>query len=429
MTVVRAKPFAPDWPEPEARYLRPERPEPPELPLDTLLDRCWAAWVRQAAAAKGAPPDYVVAALLATAGATLGNARWPSPWAGWSEPPVLWCMVIGTPSAGKSPGLDAVLGPLHAMGRELARAAEAELGNWRERAELAKLVEATWKEQVRAALKAGETPPPKPEAADPGLEPAVPRLVVSDATVERMGVILAEQPRGLLMARDELSGWLRNMERYSGGSDREFWIEAYGGRTYSVERMTRDPTRVDRLTIGMLGGIQPDKLRTLVRHSDDDGLAARILPFWPHPAPISRPGGAPDGELLTGALVRLRGLDMHRDDPMDERRPFLVSFTEEVADRLDAFRRSLRDREAEAEGLLLSFRGKLPGWRCGSRACWLISTGSLAPRARPRPPPSPPSIWTAPRSSSTATPCPWRRGPTARARGRPRTALPDAWWR
>jgi len=36
------------------------------------------------------------------------------------------------------------------------------------------------------------------------------------------------------------------MTRYAGGgSDRPFWLEAYGGRGHTVERMGRPPVQVD----------------------------------------------------------------------------------------------------------------------------------------------------------------------------------------
>lgn len=45
----------------------------------------------------------------------------------------------------------------------------------------------------------------------------------------------------------------------------------------------------------------------------------------------------------------------------DEMRPWIVPFSDAARDRLDAFRHTVRGWEAEAEGLLLSFIGKLPG--------------------------------------------------------------------
>lgn len=354
-------PFKPDWPEPEARFLRPEIPKPPALPLDDVLGQRWARWIRQAAEAKAAPPDYVAAALLAVSGALIGNTRWASPWDGWAEPPVIWAMAIGSPSMNKSPGLDAVLTPLKRMEREARTKAESVLSDWKARAEIAKLAEQTWKEAVRSAMRSGADMPAKPKEADPGPEPVLPRFAITDTTIEKLGVILSGQPRGALLARDELSGWLMSMTRYSGGgSDRPFWLEAYGGRGYSVERMGRNPVYIDRLTVGVLGGIQPDKLKTLLFKSDDDGLLARFLPVWPEPAPIRRPVSGGDEPFLQAALDRLLSLEMPADDNGDKR-PWFVHFDDPARALLDDFRVAARGWETDAEGLLTSFAGKLPG--------------------------------------------------------------------
>ena len=353
--------FRDDWPEPAGRFLRAEIPPPPPMPLTDILSAQWAEWVQSAAEAKAAPPDYVVAALLAVCGALVGNTHWASPWKGWAEPPVIWAVAIGSPSANKSPGLDSVLVPLRRAERAQREKAQATLADWRAKADLAKIVEGTWKEEVRVAVKGGQEPPKRPSAANPGPEPIMPRFAVSDTTVEKLAVIVASQPRGTLLARDELAGWLQGMSRYSGGgSDRPFWLEAYGGRSYSVERMGRDPVYIDRLSVGVLGGIQPDRLRSLLMKSDDDGLLARFLPVWPAPAPIKRPEDTHDDTFLDGALARLLSLDLVPDES-GGKRPWLVPFADDARNLLDIFRRNVREWEVEAEGLLLSFIGKLPG--------------------------------------------------------------------
>lgn len=349
------------WPEPDTRFLRPELPAPPVLPLHDVFGPIWARWITGAAEAKSAPPDYIAAALLSVAGAMIGNTRWASPWAGWSEPPIIWAVAIGTPSMNKSPGFDAILGPLRKLEGQARKQSEAAVKEWRDRAEVAKLAEATWKEAAKAALKQGEEPPAKPKEADPGAEPFRPRYVLTDTTVEKLGVILASQSRGALHFRDELTGWLQGMTRYSGGgSDRPFWLESYGGRAFSVERMGREPVHINHLSVGVLGGIQPDRLRSLLFKSDDDGLLARFIPIWPNPAPITRPSAGPDDGFLSQALERLLALQM----PMDEDgnpRPWHVPFTPEAADLFQPYRETVREWETGTEGLLLSFIGKLPG--------------------------------------------------------------------
>ncbi len=269
-------------------------------------------------------------------------------------------MLIGAPSSGKSPGLDAVLAPLMQHQTVLQRDHVEKHNAWRDESEIAKLAEANWKEAVKTAIKEGKELLPKPRNANAGPEPLQTRLSVSDATVERLAVISAQQQRGLLLTRDELSGWLQNMSRYSSGSDRPFWLEAYGGRAYVVERMGRLPVNVKRLFIGVVGGIQPDRLSSLLLNADDDGLLARFIPTWPNPVPILRPTVRIDAELMTRVLGKLISMDLVIDET-GEQVPRFLPFSEEAQALLHAFRQKTRDLEGVTEGLLLPFIGKLPG--------------------------------------------------------------------
>ena len=348
-----------EWPQPIARFLNPSRPPPPILPLDDILQPDLARWIRQAADAKGAPVDYVFGSLLAIAGTAIGNTRWVAPWSGWAEPPIIWSVCIGLPSMNKSPGIDATLIPYRKAAEPLRAEALKEREAWDEKADVAKIAGAIWKDQVKAALAEGKPAPPKPEEADAGDRPHIPRHVVNDGTIEKLGAIVAVQPRGTLQMRDELAGWLEGMNRYSGGSDRPFWLEAYGGRPFTVERMGRDPLTVERLSIGVLGGIQPDRLRSLLLRSDDDGLLARFVPFWPNPAPIRRPDTWADETLIDAILLRLLSLDFTPDD--EGPRPWFVPFDDSARDLMDELRRACREWEQDVGGLILSFTGKMPG--------------------------------------------------------------------
>ncbi|SMD05101.1 YfjI family protein [Primorskyibacter flagellatus] len=361
MSAPEPIPFTPDWPEPSERFLRTDLPPAPELPLRDVLGPCLSKWVKDAAEAKGAPPDYIFATLMTVGGAAIGNTRWVSPWQGWAEPPIIWTMCVGLPSSGKSPAIDAIMQPLRSIERRLREAAHAEYKAWSAKADLAKLAEAAWKETAKAAIKAGDTPPKRPEEANAGTSPHVPRLVINDATIERLGVILAQQPRGVLQLRDELAGWLQDMQRYSGGaSDRPFWIEAFGGRNFTVERMGRDSLTIDRLAVGVCGGIQPDRLKSLLFKSDDDGLLARFVPIWPDPAPLRRPRSGTDEILMERILSKLLSLDFITSKEGETQSDF-IPFAEDARDLLQGFRQRMRCLEAETEGLMLSFIGKLPG--------------------------------------------------------------------
>jgi hypothetical protein len=88
----------------------------------------------------------------------------------------------------------------------------------------------------------------------------------------------------MLMLSDELAGLFLNMSRYSGGQDNEFWLEAWNGSAYTVERMGRPPISVHYLLVGVVGGLQPDKLARSFK-GDLDGMYARVLFSWPAEPP------------------------------------------------------------------------------------------------------------------------------------------------
>jgi hypothetical protein len=146
------------------------------------------------------------------------------------------------------------------------------------------------------------------EAIDPGPFVA-PRLHVSNATIERLAQLLEVQPQGALLLSDELAGLFLNMSRYSGGQDNEFWLEAWNGGHYTVERMSRPAVSIDRLLIGVVGGMQPDKLARSFA-GDSDGMTARFLYAWP-PEPGYKPLSNDVAEVepaIVNALTRLVGL-------------------------------------------------------------------------------------------------------------------------
>jgi len=112
-----------------------------------------------------------------------------------------------------------------------------------------------------------------------GPEPLLPiRHVINDATIESLSEILSREPRGLLVERDELSGWLENMERYGKGSDRAAWLKARDGGSHSVDRVTGGRTNyVKNFSVSLLGGIQPEKLAEK-KGLCSDGLLQRFIP-------------------------------------------------------------------------------------------------------------------------------------------------------
>ncbi len=129
----------------------------------------------------------------------------------WYASPRLWVLLVGAVSARKTPAM-----------REATRFLEARQNKLWDR----------W-ERERDAGKDAD-----PKAPDP---PKPVRHVVGSATIEAVAQILSRQDRGVLVKNDELAGWIGAMEKYGGSSkgasaDRAFWLQAYDGGPYNVDR-------------------------------------------------------------------------------------------------------------------------------------------------------------------------------------------------
>jgi len=286
--------------------LESRRGEIQPLPME-VFPPAWRAWIEDTAQGAGAPVDYVALALLASTAAVVGCGMRVRAIATWHEPLILWVAVVGGPSTGKSPALGAARRLLDRIELEMRLGDEVRLREHSQCVEIANARTAKWQLEIKEAIKNGLAPPDMPaDAMAP--EPFVPRqVIVTDTTIEAVADILRGNPRGIILWRDELSAWIGNMSRYSGGSDQAQWLEAWPAARLTVNRKNRPPVLVPHFAASILGGLQPDKLAEILAGADD-GLAARFLFGWPGPAPHVRPS-LRRGGLDDDALERLRWIE------------------------------------------------------------------------------------------------------------------------
>lgn len=348
------------WTAPDCSILEEGRRSPPSLPSG-MFGAAWPELVKLAAD-KGAPVDYVALSFLVVVASLLGSKRRVVPYSqsSWEEPAILWLGLVGDPSHNKSPALDPFLNILRRLDDEKAEEFTDRLAVYEAECERAKAERASFSEAVKAAQKDGLSTPALPPAAREPTQPSRRRYYVQDTTPESMAAILVGNPEGSLMFRDELAGWFSSFDRYNPGG-RTYWLEAFGGRSYTVDRKgSPEPLRIPYNGVNVIGGIQPGKLADSLLNVTDDGLAARFLFCWPERPPLSRPTSTADLYGFEEAFRRLDRLDW--EHPGDGRRvAHLVRLSAGAADVFDRCRQLYRDQECEAGGLLKSFIGKLGG--------------------------------------------------------------------
>jgi hypothetical protein len=303
-----------EWDEPDMSILDSRRGELPDLPIDVFPQRMHR-WMMDAARGAGVTVEHIALPLIGIASGLIGVARRVQATRSWQQPMTCWTCLVGVSGSGKTPALDAVKRPLLVVERSRQEENTVRQLAHETRAERAKAAQKKWKEEVAAAVEAGHPPPVKPVEAQEVRPFVVPRLYVSDCTIERLAPLLEARPRGVTYVADELARLFMNLERYSGGSDRAFWLEAWDGNSFIVERLGRPPVSLPHLLVGVVGGFQPDLLARSFA-GDCDGIYSRFLYAWPREAPFREPtddADEVDPEIIN-AFGRLASLQAGDDE-------------------------------------------------------------------------------------------------------------------
>ena len=258
----------PDEPWPPLRL--GEIPEAAPFPIDVLPPPV-ARLVTAGAEAIGCPPDYLAAFALAVAGGAIGRSVNLRLKEGYFAHPTTFIVGIGPPSDGKTPALKAVAAAVRRIDADLdtehARALEL------------------WREEAAKPVQGGKKPPPPPA-------PKPRRIDVDDITVENIPILLADNPRGLIMVRDELAALVQGLNQYKGGkgNDRSIILKIWAGESIKRDRVGNEgnvPIRCVHPTLTIFGGLPPDMLGDLLDPKGRaDGFLDRFLLTYPEPRPV-----------------------------------------------------------------------------------------------------------------------------------------------
>jgi hypothetical protein len=251
-------------PQPPAEIEEPAAP----WPLD-VLPPALRRLVVEGAAALPCPPDFIAIPLLTAAGVAIGDAIELELKGGWREGANIYTVKVGDPGSKKTPSDKLALQPLFRIQKQLAEAYADE------------------KAAYKRAMNAWESKKPK----DRGEKPEAPvfhHIVTTDATVEAIAPMLVSG-KGIVLWREELSGWVRSMDQYrSGGkgADRQSYLSMWSRTLLKIDRKSSpEPVIVLRPFLAVTGGIQPDLIPGLADpESREDGFVDRIL--WAYPDPV-----------------------------------------------------------------------------------------------------------------------------------------------
>jgi hypothetical protein len=254
-----------------------------------LVPEALRPWVLDVAERLQVPADYPAATLLVMLAGALGRRALirPQRYDHWVVIPNLWGAIIGRSGVMKSAVLRAVLGPLQRRQALAMAIYESERDAYQGQLQSEKR-----NRKLRTAVAAHDS---SGYAAADGQVlpmPVCTRYLVNEATIEKVHVILKENPQGVLYLRDELSGWIAQLEQCGRERDRAFYLETWDGDgEFTFDRVGRGTVYTGNLCLSVLGGLQPARLEQYLRAavtggSGDDGFMQRFqLLVWPYVEP------------------------------------------------------------------------------------------------------------------------------------------------
>ncbi|KLV30443.1 YfjI family protein [Priestia megaterium] len=243
-------------------------------------------FVTDTAKALSCPPDFVAMGVLVCTSVAIGNGATIQIKNSWVEGASLYCGIIAEPGSAKTPAINKALKPLF----ELQERNFEEYNSLQFQYELEKdnyeIELERWKQDVKGKKKFKvEEKPILPKT------PALQQIITMDSTMEALQDTLLSNKRGILKLHDELLGFVKGMNQYRAGADRQYFLSIWSNEPIIINRKGKDPVRIPKPFVSILGGIQPDMIEEIVKTGREgianDGFIDRFLFCYPDPVPAN----------------------------------------------------------------------------------------------------------------------------------------------
>ncbi|KPK32603.1 MAG: hypothetical protein AMS24_03790 [Chlamydiae bacterium SM23_39] len=194
-------------------------------------------------------PDFAGTTFIASIGGLIGRSIHLQMQEGnpWKETANCWAMLVGQPSAKKSP----IMRRIFSLFKPLEKKAGIEFI-------------AAKKEYKQIKDMTGED--------FEGPIPIRKRYITDDITTPKLRELMAGNPKGIILRNDELKGQLKRLEKVGNEGDRSFMMSCWSGlEEYSEDRMCRESLLNIPLCLTWIGCIPPTALLSYLREAISQG--------------------------------------------------------------------------------------------------------------------------------------------------------------
>ena len=208
--------------------------------------------------------DFTAASFLTVFAAAMGNTWSVRFMTGWVSRPIIYMVLVGSPSCGKTPPLQQAVAPLLKLDGEYDMIYCKEMETYRQ-----------W-ERMSAKQREKHS---LPEAMK---MPQRKCHVVVDSTVEALIGALRDNPRGVLIYKDEIDSLLSNFNRYN-GSDEGYFLSLFSGTPFKYSRKSNNEhIFLANPYCSIIGTTQPSRLgEQFGGKRMMNGFSSRFLKVYP----------------------------------------------------------------------------------------------------------------------------------------------------
>lgn len=208
--------------------------------------------------------DFTAASFLTVFAAAMGNTWSVRFMTGWISRPIIYMVLVGSPSCGKTPPLQQAVAPLLKLDGEYDMIYCKEMETYRQ-----------W-ERMSAKQREKHSLPEEMKM------PQRKCHVVVDSTVEALIGALRDNPRGVLIYKDEIDSLLSNFNRYN-GSDEGYFLSLFSSTPFKYSRKSNNEhIFLANPYCSIIGSTQPGRLgEQFGGKRMMNGFSSRFLKVYP----------------------------------------------------------------------------------------------------------------------------------------------------
>lgn len=209
----------------------------------------------------GSSIEYMGCAMLWTLSIIFGNCYKIRIKNGWVESCILWLVIVGKQGIGKTPSINNIVKPIK-------RANDKELRKYKKDYKRYEEYEALDKEEKKNSVKVEK--------------PTKIQFIQTDITLEALVDCHENSKNSIGVFRDEIAGWIKDMNKYRAGSDVEHWLSSWSNESISLTRKTSKSSNVESPCMSVIGGVQPSIFSQFYTDENkENGFIDRLLISYP----------------------------------------------------------------------------------------------------------------------------------------------------